>query len=166
MSKSSQPEKHAKFQRRSSRIAATSALCMGILLIGGGLIRAMIGDGGRKCCAFSESRVVEMMIRSQQAFLLDHGRFAQSIDELGINIDGEGNQKFLFRLDLDQHNSTSITAIDRRSGFYRAFGRVDFIAAPNEDIEFQVIICTVLQPPKPVIFAPKNLKTCGKGTKK
>jgi competence protein ComGC len=163
-------QEHTKFQRYWMRIIAKITLYLFVFGIIGLLFLILLPsflNNPNKCCSPSSGRwAVAAIIRSQQAFFLDHGRFATSIDELNFKPDASTTEQYLFRLTLDNDNAASVSAIDKKSGSYNAFGRVETVKVKDGEIATQAILCTVTQPPKQVVFAPSNTKYCGYGTEK
>jgi hypothetical protein len=131
-----------------------------VLLI---LLAALLNDAN-KCCGASDRQAFGAIMRSQQAFFLDHGRFATSIEELNLNLDESA--RYLFRLTLENSGAVSISSIDKKSGHYQILGRVEIVKDTNGKAQTQPILCQVKQPFEKLAFAPIDAKTCGQGTKK
>jgi competence protein ComGC len=109
-------QEHTKFQRYWMRIIAKITLYLFVFSIVGLLFLILLAaflNSSNKCCSSSPGRyAVGAIVRSQQAFFLDHGRFATSIDELNWQPDANTAEQYLFRLSLD-NDIASISAIDK-----------------------------------------------------
>jgi hypothetical protein len=124
-----------------------------------------------KCCVLYTRSIVGALLRSQQAFFIENGRFVNSLDEImkasNIQIDRKSQESHDFSMEttLDR---VIVRANTKKSPLKSYVGAVFRLNKPMKDTgaETAGIVCEAKMPGQQPLQPPLNAQTCGTGSMK
>ncbi len=103
---------------------------------------------------------VGMMVRSEQAYFLEQGKFTSSLNELQVGIPSESTDyRYALTLQDGSPQPVMITAVPKKSGL-KSYTGVVFVSEVNQEASTVGQICETEQPsPTPPVMpiAPQNI---------
>jgi type IV pilus assembly protein PilA len=108
------------------------------------------------------TQYVGTLLRSQQAFFLDEGRFASSFAELKTPVPVE--TKFYFYSIRNYKTKILIVGKTNRPALKSNAGGVFLRKISKNEMTAEAILCVAKQPGTQPIAPPIDAKTCGEGT--
>jgi type IV pilus assembly protein PilA len=123
---------------------------------------------GKACaCKEPEGRsYVRMLVRAQQTFFLNKGRFASSITEIKAEIKAfvPSDTVFYAYSVENQKTKTFVFGKAQRSALKSYVGGVFTTQLPKKEVQTEAIFCVANKIGTQAIAPPIDAKTCGEGT--
>lgn len=138
------------------------------------LIIPIVTNDARKCCGNLQKQYIVYLNHWQQVYYFERGRFASSLDELGVAARlSKLSEKERARIEnyilstVSSHQAAFNYIIPKDKQQKSCVGGVFLTKVPKtNEVTTQTIACVAESPGVGVIAPPTNAKTCGSGTEK